>query len=226
MVQAIREMKARGLRVTFYPFLLMDVPPGNTLPNPYSANAATPGQPASPGAGVSPLPAAASQEPPTRLPQRRRRSQASSARPHRRSLVSATASTGPALGRLEPAPDDPALRPSLRGGGVVDAFLVGTEMRGLTTIRSSASAYPAVTAFKALAADVKAILGRAQRGLRLRLVGYFGHQPRMARETSISTSTRSGRMPTSISSASTTTCASDWRDGSNTLMPLRLARDL
>lgn len=43
VVQAIREMKARGLRITFYPFLLMDVPPGNTLPNPYSANAATPG---------------------------------------------------------------------------------------------------------------------------------------------------------------------------------------
>ncbi len=34
VVQAIQEMKARGLRVIFYPFLLMDVPPGNTLPNP------------------------------------------------------------------------------------------------------------------------------------------------------------------------------------------------
>jgi hypothetical protein len=44
-------MKARGLRVTFYPFLLMDVSPGNTLPNPYSANAATAGQPAFPWRG-------------------------------------------------------------------------------------------------------------------------------------------------------------------------------
>ena len=51
VVQAIREMKARGLRVTFYPFLLMDVPPGNTLPNPYSNNAATPGQPSFPWRG-------------------------------------------------------------------------------------------------------------------------------------------------------------------------------
>jgi len=48
VVQAIQEMKARGLRVTFYPFLLMDMPPGSTLPNPDSANAATPGQPAFP----------------------------------------------------------------------------------------------------------------------------------------------------------------------------------
>jgi hypothetical protein len=51
VVQAIREMKARGLRVTFYPFLLMDVPPGNTLPNPYSNNAATPASPAFPWRG-------------------------------------------------------------------------------------------------------------------------------------------------------------------------------
>ena len=32
VVQAIQEMKARGLRVTFYPFLLLDIPPGNTKP--------------------------------------------------------------------------------------------------------------------------------------------------------------------------------------------------
>ena len=51
VVQAIQEMKARGLRVTFYPFILMDVPPGNTLPNPYSDNAADTGQPAFPWRG-------------------------------------------------------------------------------------------------------------------------------------------------------------------------------
>ena len=44
VVQAIHEMKARGLRVTFYPFILMDVPPGNSLPNPYSDNASETGQ--------------------------------------------------------------------------------------------------------------------------------------------------------------------------------------
>ena len=51
VVQAIQEMKARGLRVTFYPFILMDVPPGNSLPNPYSDNAAGTGQPAFPWRG-------------------------------------------------------------------------------------------------------------------------------------------------------------------------------
>ena len=43
--------------------------------------------------------------------------------------------------------------------GGVDAFLIGTEMPGLTTIRSGASTYPAVTAYKTLAADVSTMLG-------------------------------------------------------------------
>ena len=55
VVQAIQEMKARGLRVTFYPFILMDVPPGNTLPNPYSDNAAEIGPARVPLAGADHL---------------------------------------------------------------------------------------------------------------------------------------------------------------------------
>ena len=43
--------------------------------------------------------------------------------------------------------------------GGVDAFLIGTEMPGLTTIRSGASAYPAVQAYRDLLADVRSILG-------------------------------------------------------------------
>ena len=51
VVQAIQELKARGLRVTFYPFILMDVPAGNDLPDPYSDHAAALGQPAFPWRG-------------------------------------------------------------------------------------------------------------------------------------------------------------------------------
>ena len=51
MVQAITELKARGLRVVLYPFVVMDIPTGNSLPNPYSNNAATVGQPAFPWRG-------------------------------------------------------------------------------------------------------------------------------------------------------------------------------
>src|ERR1700744_2165533 len=43
--------------------------------------------------------------------------------------------------------------------GGVDAFLIGSEMRGLTRVRNDATAYPTVAALKTLAADVRAILG-------------------------------------------------------------------
>ena len=38
--RAIRDLKARGLKVTFYPFVLMDVPPGNAPPDPYGGRRA------------------------------------------------------------------------------------------------------------------------------------------------------------------------------------------
>jgi hypothetical protein len=62
--------------------------------------------------------------------------------------------------------------------GGVDAFLIGTEMHGLTTIRSGSSNYPAVQAFRDLAADVRGILGA---GTAISYAAdwseYFGHQP-------------------------------------------------
>ena len=42
-------------------------------------------------------------------------------------------------------------------GQRLDAFLIGTEMPGLTTIRSGASTYPAVQAYRDLLADVRSI---------------------------------------------------------------------
>lgn len=60
----------------------------------------------------------------------------------------------------------------------VDAFLIGTEMRGLTQIRSGAATYPAVTAFVQLAADVSAILGPATKvSYAADWSEYFDHQP-------------------------------------------------
>lgn len=49
--QAVQELAARGKKVTFVPFVLMDIPDTNVLPNPYSDNAATTGQPAHPWRG-------------------------------------------------------------------------------------------------------------------------------------------------------------------------------
>ncbi|MEQ8368405.1 MAG: glycoside hydrolase/phage tail family protein, partial [Roseicyclus sp.] len=65
-----------------------------------------------------------------------------------------------------------------KAAGGVDAFLIGTEMPGLTTIRSNATTYPAVQAYRDLAAAVRSILGP---GTKISYAAdwseYFGHQP-------------------------------------------------
>jgi hypothetical protein len=181
VVQAIQEMKARGLRVTFYPFLLMDVPPGNTLPNPYSANAATPGQPAFPWRGritCSPAAGFVGSVDKTGTAATQVSALFGSATTGNFSVSGETVSfTG--------SPSDWGLRRMVlhyahlcAAAGGVDAFLIGTEMPGLTTIRSGASTYPAVTAFKTLAADVSSILGAGTKiGYAADWSEYFGHHP-------------------------------------------------
>ena len=181
VVQAIQEMKARGLRVTFYPFLLMDIPPGNTLPNPYSANAATPGQPAFPWRGritCSPAAGFAGSVDKTGTAATQVSALFGAATPGNFNVSGESVSfTG--------SPSDWGLRRMVlhyahlcAAAGGVDAFLIGTEMPGLTTVRSSASSYPAVTAFKTLAADVSAILGAGTKiGYAADWSEYFGHHP-------------------------------------------------
>ena len=181
VVQAIQEMKARGLRVTFYPFLLMDVPPGNTLPNPYSANAATPSQPAFPWRGritCSPAAGFAGSVDKTGTAATQVSALFGAATPGNFSVSGESVSfTG--------SPSDWGLRRMVlhyahlcAAAGGVDAFLIGTEMPGLTTIRSGASTYPAVTAFKTLAADVSSILGAGTKiGYAADWSEYFGHHP-------------------------------------------------
>src|SRR6202008_2351070 len=62
--------------------------------------------------------------------------------------------------------------------GGVDAFVIGTELRGLTTVRDGASTYPFVTALTDLAADVKSVLGPSTKvTYAADWSEYFGHQP-------------------------------------------------
>jgi len=181
VVQAIRELKARGMRVTFYPFLMMDVPPGNTLPDPYSDNAATIGQPKFPWRGritCSPAAGFAGTVDQTTTAAAQVASFFGSATPASFNILGESVNwTGPAA--------DWGLRRMILHyahlcavAGGVDAFLIGTEMRGLTQIRSGAATYPAVQAFRDLAADVRSILGP---GTKISYAAdwseYFGHQP-------------------------------------------------
>jgi hypothetical protein len=43
--------------------------------------------------------------------------------------------------------------------GGVDAFIIGSELRGVTTARDSATTFPAVEALRSLASDVRDLLG-------------------------------------------------------------------
>ncbi len=181
VVQAIQEMKARGLRVTFYPFILMDVPPDKTLPNPYSDNAALTGQPAFPWRGrmtCSPATGHAGTVDKTATAASQVAALFGAATPASFNVSGQSVSwTG--------AANDWGLRRMVlhyahlcAAAGGVDAFLIGSEMRGLTTIRSGASTFPAVTAFKTLAADVRAILGAGTDiGYAADWSEYFGHHP-------------------------------------------------
>ncbi|SNR45089.1 baseplate multidomain protein megatron [Puniceibacterium sediminis] len=181
VVQAIQEMKARGLRVTFYPFILMDVPPGNTLPNPYSDNAAETGQPAFPWRGritCSPAAGYVGSVDKTGTAATQVSALFGAATPASFSVSGENVSwTGPS--------GDWGLRRMVlhyahlcAAAGGVDAFLIGTEMPGLTTIRSGASTYPAVQAYRDLLADVRSILGSGTKiGYAADWSEYFGHQP-------------------------------------------------
>jgi len=181
VVQAIREMKARGLRVTFYPFLMMDVPPGNTLPNPYSDNAAGTGQPAFPWRGritCSPAAGYVGSVDKTATAAAQVAALFGSASP------SDFAISGDNVSWTGPSGDWGLRRMVLhyahlcKAAGGVDTFLIGSEMRGLTTIRSGSSTYPAVQALRDLAADVRAILGPTTKiGYAADWSEYFGHQP-------------------------------------------------
>ena len=62
--------------------------------------------------------------------------------------------------------------------GGVDGFLIGSELRGVTTIRDGAGGYPAVAALRDLAGDCRAILGTGVAiGYAADWSEYFGHRP-------------------------------------------------
>ena len=181
VVQAIQELKARGFRVTFYPFLLMDVPAGNTLPNPYSDGAAALGQPKYPWRGritCSPAAGFAGTVDKTAAAAAQVSTFFGTATPANFAVSGTTVSwTG--------SPTDWGLRRMMLhyahlcvAAGGVDAFLIGSELRGLSQIRSGASTYPAVTALQSLAAACRSILGA---GTKISYAAdwseYYGHQP-------------------------------------------------
>ncbi|RMF39900.1 MAG: hypothetical protein D6754_04510, partial [Alphaproteobacteria bacterium] len=177
VVQAIKEMKARGLRVTFYPFLMMDIPVNNGLKDPWTGAADQPGYPWRGRITLSKAPGRSGSPDGTASAATEVQAFFGSAAPADFTVVGETvAYTGPAEWSWRRMILHYAHLCAAAGG--VDAFLIGSELRGLTQVRREGNAFPGVNQLKQLAADVRAVLGA---GTKISYAAdwseYFGYHP-------------------------------------------------
>ena len=143
VVHLIQELKARGLKVTLYPFVMMDIPADNVRPDPWTGAAAQPAYPWRGDITCDPAPGVPGSP-------------------------DGTATAGAQVDAFFAgggASDWNYRRMILHyanlasSAGGVEAFVIGSEMKGLTRVRAASGVYPAVTQLVSLAADVKALLG-------------------------------------------------------------------
>ena len=176
VIRAIGDLEARGLGVTFYPFLMMDIPAESGLADPYGWSE----QPAYPWRGRITASVAPGR---TGTPDKTAAIDAEIAA----FMGTATAADFTVLGGgvAYSGPDEWSYRRMVLhaahlcvAAGGVDGFLIGSELRGLTTLRDAGDGYPFVAALRTLAADVRAVLGPDTRiSYASDWSEYFGHQP-------------------------------------------------
>lgn len=149
VVQGIKELNARGMAVTMSPFLFMDVPPDNGLPDPYG--------------GVEQA----------AFPWRGRITDIDGTAATRTAIEAFLGTASVSDFELEGeevdwlgANDEFGFRRFIlhhaylaKAAGGVEAFLVGSEMRALTRLRDEAGQFPFVEGLIVLASDVRAVLG-------------------------------------------------------------------
>ncbi|WP_281982958.1 baseplate multidomain protein megatron [Thalassorhabdomicrobium marinisediminis] len=176
VIEALRDMAARGKRAVFYPFILMEQLAGNSLPNPWSGE---PGQPRLPWRGRITTSLAPGQ---AGTPDQTAAADAEVAAFFGTAQVSDFAIDGDRV--IYSGPDEWSYRRFIlhyahlcAAAGEVDGFCIGSEMRALTQIRG-ASGFPAVQAMVDLAADVRAVLGPDVKiGYAADWSEYHGYQP-------------------------------------------------
>lgn len=177
VIEAIEAMNAAGKAVMFYPFILMDQLSGNTLSDPYSdadtqaklpwrgriTLSEAPGRPGSPdGTATADAQVAAFF-----------------------GTVTAADFTVTPGHVVYAGPDEWTLSRFIlhyaalcAAAGGVEAFCIGTEMRGLTQIRGAGGAFVAVEHFLALAGQARALLGQQTKiSYAADWSEYFGYQP-------------------------------------------------
>nr|HMN88291.1 glycoside hydrolase TIM-barrel-like domain-containing protein [Bauldia sp.] len=175
VMRAIADLKARGLEVMLYPFVMMDIPAGNGRPDPYGGAE----QAAHPWRGMLTASVA-----PGRPGTPDKTATAASQVADFVGTASRDDFTVGDNGVVYSGPDEWSYRRFIlhyaklaKGAGGVDAFLVGSELRGLTTLRSGAATYPFVNALVAIAAEVSAVLPAAKVSYAADWSEYAGHRP-------------------------------------------------
>ncbi|MEM9897846.1 MAG: glycoside hydrolase/phage tail family protein, partial [Pseudomonadota bacterium] len=166
--ESIVDLNARGLEVMFHPFVLMDIPPGNGKSDPYGGTE----QASFPWRG--------------RITSSGDKSAAATS-DVAAFIGSATVSDFQILNGdvVYSGPSEWSFRRFIlhyaylcKAAGGVESFILGSELRGLTTLRDASNAYPMVTALKSLAQDVRTVLGASTKiSYGADWSEYFGHQP-------------------------------------------------
>lgn len=159
VVEAIRAIRAGGQAVMFYPFVLMEQLAGNGLPDPWSD---AEDQPVMPWRGRITLSVAPGR---AGSPDRTAAAEAEVAAFFGAVTAGDFQIVGEEVRYTGPAGDWGFRRfilhyahlCALAGG--VEAFCIGSELRELTFIRGAGDTFPAVAALRALAAEVRGILG-------------------------------------------------------------------
>ena len=177
VVVAIRDLKARGHAVTLNPFILMDVPHGNALTNPYDLESSQPAYPWRGRITVDPAPLVDGSPDKTTEAAAQIAAFIGTATPDDFAIVDQrVVYSGPAEWSFRRMVLHYAHLAVAAGG--VDGFILCSELRGLTRVRASAADYPFVAALVALAADVRAVLGPDTKlTYGADWSEYFGHQP-------------------------------------------------
>lgn len=177
VVEAITDLKARGFSVVYTPFILMDVAEGNTLPDPYSSSGSQAVYPWRGRITIDPAPGQPGSPDKTALAATQIAAFVGTASPGDFSISGTTVSyVGPNEWSYRRMVLHQAHLAKAAGG--VSAFVIGTELRGLTWARSASSTYPFVDALIALAWDVKSVLGSGTKVLYAAdWSEYFGHHP-------------------------------------------------
>jgi hypothetical protein len=158
VIHLIGELKARGLEITLYPFVVMDIPGGNALPDPWTGAAMQPSYPWRGRITCDPAPGRPGSPDGTAAAATQVAALFGTAQVSDFSIAGAEVTySGPSQWTLRRLVLHYA-HLALAAGGV-DAFLIGSELKSLTRVRSASGVYPAVTRLAALAADVKGVLG-------------------------------------------------------------------